>query len=297
MRRMTSILLGAALLAAPALIQGSGTTSGPPQGAPAGITSLKGLISRYNSESCKECHEKIYDQWSKSHHSRPLLGMDDQIFLTRYLKEGPLALKKGEKATRENLICVKCHLPQMLEPEVSEAVFDELAQAIQKNDKATLRQLNIGCLVCHGDKAVVHGRPEKGVLYGSKTIPSHPGSPVKKSALLKNPLLCGQCHGLGPVLDFKNPQQCATLYGSYLHAYIPTGGSQTCQDCHMPDKNHYMPPNFNNREETSALYKAALPMDVRVMGYTFQPKEEDKRPMVVVQTKITNKAGHRIPDG
>lgn len=291
MKKILPVLLGVVLWVTLALAQN--TTKGKARE----ITSLKDLIARYNSESCKECHEEIYGQWEKSHHARPLMGIGDQIFLTRYLKEGPLAVKKGEKATRENLICVKCHLPQMLEPDVSEAVFEELAQAIRKGDKTTLRQLNIGCLMCHGDKAVVHGKAERGVLYGSKDIPDHEGSPVKKSAFLKNPLICGQCHGLGPVLEFKNPEQCATLYGSYLHGYIPSGGSKTCQDCHMKGSNHYMPPNFNDRAETSALYKAALPMDVEVMGYTFQPKENEMYPKIVVKTKITNKAGHRIPDG
>jgi hypothetical protein len=38
-------------------------------------------------------------------------------------------------------------------------------------------------------------------------------------------------------------------------------------------------------------------MEVQTLAYTFEPKEGDLRPMVVVKTKITNKAGHRIPDG
>lgn len=259
------------------------------------IKTLKELITRYSSESCKECHAEIHAQWEKSQHARPLMGMDDQFFLPKYLKEGPLAVPKGQKATRENVICVKCHLPQLLD--ATDAVADELVQALLNGDKATVRQLNIGCPVCHQDKAVVHGRPEKGVIYGSRDLPEHPGAPVKKSALLRNPLHCGQCHGLGPVLEFKHPQQCAMLYGSFLHAYIPSGGTQTCQDCHMQGKNHYMPPNFNNREETSALYRAALPLEVQALAYTFQPKEEQKFPRVVVKTRITNKAGHRIPDG
>ena len=44
---------------------------------------------------------------------------------------------------------------------------------------------------------------------------------VKRSAIMKRSIMCGQCHGLGPNLEFENPVQCATLYGSYLHNYIP----------------------------------------------------------------------------
>lgn len=41
------------------------------------------------------------------------MGLDDQIFMTSYLKQGPLAIKPGEKATRKNFPCFKCHLPQI----------------------------------------------------------------------------------------------------------------------------------------------------------------------------------------
>jgi len=257
---------------------------------------LADLIARYDSSSCRECHEDIHQQWERSHHARSLMGMDDWIIMGPYLKGGPLAVKDPAKiSAAANFPCAKCHLPQLL-PAPDQAAA-ELAAAVLADDKATVRKLNIGCVVCHGDKAVVHGRPEPGVLYGSRDIPDHPGRPVKRSPFLKSALFCGQCHGLGPVLDFENPIQCATLYGSYLHGYIPSGGSQTCQDCHMPGANHYMPPNFNNRPETAERLRQALPLEVNVMAYRFQPKDGDFRPMMVVRTKITNRAGHRIPDG
>jgi len=259
------------------------------------VNSLAELVKMFDSSSCKECHEKIYEQWEKSHHARPLMGLNDQIFITGYLKKGPLAVKPGEKATKKNFPCFKCHFPQI--KYATDAVAAEIADAVLKGDKTIVRRLNIGCLVCHNEKAVVHGRPEKNVIYGNKDIVDHPNTPVKKSPLLKNSLLCGQCHGLGPNLEFDHPVQCATLYGSYLHAYIPSGGTETCQQCHMKDGDHYMPPNFNNRAELSERLREALPMQVRTLAYSFQPKEGDVRSMVVVNTKITSKAGHRIPDG
>ena len=259
------------------------------------VNSLAELVKMFDSSSCKECHEKIYEQWEKSHHARPLMGLNDQIFIKGYLVRGPLAVKPGERATKDNLPCFKCHFPQI--EYATDAVAAEIADAVLKDDKETIRKLNISCLVCHNEKAVVHGRPDKNVIYGNKDIDDLPKTPVKKSPLLKNSLMCGQCHGLGPNLEFETPVQCATLYGSYLHAYIPSGGTETCQQCHMKDGDHYMPPNFNNRAELSERMRDALPMQVRTLAYSFQPKEGDVRPMVVVNTKITSKAGHRIPDG
>jgi hypothetical protein len=261
------------------------------------INSLAELADRYDSSRCKECHGQIYAQWEKSHHARPLMGLDNWIFMSKYLKEGPLAVKSPHKATLANFPCAKCHLPQLFQ--TNDKVAAELAVAIFKDDKRLIGKLNIGCLVCHQDKAVVHGRPDKKVLYGSQEFSGHPDKleSVKRSSLLKNSLFCGQCHGLGPNLEFETPVQCATLYGSYLHGYIPSGGTQTCQECHMPKKDHTCLPNFNNREETSARLKAALPMDIQTLGYLFQPKDNVFIPTVVVKTKISNKAGHRIPDG
>jgi hypothetical protein len=38
-------------------------------------------------------------------------------------------------------------------------------------------------------------------------------------------------------------------------------------------------------------------MEVQTLGYIFQIEEGKHQPMAVVKTRITNKAGHRIPDG
>lgn len=254
------------------------------------------LIARFDSSSCRGCHEKIYEQWEKSHHSRSLMGIDDQMLLTPLLKRIARPGTPSEDLVTKDLPCFKCHLPQA--KYASDSVVREIAVASLKNDKATVRKLNIGCLVCHNDKAVVHGLPEEGALYGGRDVPDHKDRPVKKSPLLKNSLMCGQCHGLGPVLDSPDmPVQCATLYGSYLHAYIPSGGTLTCQECHMKNGDHYMPPDFNRRDELSARLRESLPMEVRTLGYTFHPTEEKFFPMAVVKTRIASKAGHRIPDG
>jgi hypothetical protein len=47
----------------------------------------------------------------------------------------------------------------------------------------------------------------------------------------------------------------------------------------------------------SARLRESLPMEVETLAYTFHPTEGKVFPMVVVRTKITSKAGHRIPDG
>jgi len=258
------------------------------------IKSLKQLIDRYDPISCKECHEDIYNQWQRSHHARSITG----IFMARYLKKGPLSVKNSKEATQKNFPCFKCHLPQI--EKATDAVAAEIAAVILKDDRATMKQLNISCEVCHQDKGIVHGLPESTVMYGPKAEKEYPEEEhmkVKKSPIMTRPVMCGQCHGLGPNLEFEHPIQCATLYGSYLHAYIPAGGSATCQECHMKKADHTCPPNFNDRKDVSERLRQALPMEVNAFVYQFQPIENQFIPMIVLKTEITSRAGHRISDG
>ena len=108
-------------------------------------------------------------------------------------------------------------------------------------------------------------------------------------------ILCGQCHGLGPGFGLEQPTQCATGYGSYLWAYVPEGGSQTCQDCHMKrfGKGHAMP-SYRDRD----MQEAAVDMEVHVTGYHCRmSKREGVVPIAAVDVALTNRTGHGIPDG
>ena len=255
---------------------------------------LQELIGRYDTSRCKECHEEIHEQWEKSHHARSIMG----IFMDRYLAKGVLAVKNPKEATRKNFPCFKCHFPQI--EHASDRVVVEIAEAILNKEKGTMKKLNIGCLVCHHDKGVLHGSPEAGMLYGSTTLKEHPDigyTRVRRSPVMTRSVMCGQCHGLGPNFEFEHPVQCATLYGSYLNAYIPSGGARTCQECHMKDADHLCPPNFQDREDVSGRLSKALVLDVETLSYMPQITPGKSVPTVVIKTKITSRAGHRIPDG
>jgi len=269
------------------------------------------LAQMFDSSRCKSCHSEIYSQWEKSHHARPMMGVAGG------LKDTPLAMKGAtpfspddpSKATLATFPCFKCHLPQAVN-HAEDSVAVEYANALIAKDVAKISKLQITCLVCHNEKAIVHrlsdGKPQPGVLYGSKDVADHPDSvfkTVKKSAIFKQAVVCGQCHGLGPNLEFENPVQCATLYGSYLHAYIPAGGTQTCQECHMKLKpingqaDHLIAPNWDDVPHTTKILQQTLSMDVQTLGYEWLQKGGTHIPKLVVNTKINSNAGHRVPDG
>lgn len=264
------------------------------------------LATMYDVSSCKGCHSQIYDEWSKSIHARSLVGTGSTMGAMKGLVDPGLMktfAKSGVKEIKDIKVehfmeCFKCHLPQI--KDATDAVAQQLAKALVDGDKATLEKVNINCLVCHNLKAIVHkwqdGEPEKGVVYGSKDG-SHADKvykAMKKGVIMKEAVMCGQCHGLGPNFEFPQPSQCATLYGSYLHAYTPAGGTETCQDCHMKKsgKGHTMP-----AYRDPDMVKMAVDVDVEAKGYKFLPKPGELIPMATVMVKMTNHAGHRIPDG
>ncbi len=263
------------------------------------------LAKMYDSSSCKKCHDDIYAQWEKSHHARPLMGVKGGLMLAPLATKGATAFSPDDpkKATMKNFPCFKCHLPQAL-TSAEDSVAVELAEALLAKDSAKVAKLQITCIVCHNTKAIIHkrelGEPEQGVLYGTKDVASHGDktfTKVKKSAIMTDSVYCGQCHGLGPNLEFDQAFQCANLYGSYLHSYIPAGGTQACQDCHMKKGDHLIAPNFNDDKQTSELLAKAINLDVQTVGYEWLRKAATYVPKIVVETKITTTAGHRIPDG
>ena len=267
------------------------------------------LAKMYDVSSCKQCHSKIYEEWANSYHAISLVGSPRTLAtIASTVRDGILKewTKSGAKSVKDikvehMMTCAKCHLPQL--KDATDAVAQEIAQAAldgSAGDSSAvekLKKVGINCLICHNQKSLIHkwtdGEPEPDVIYGNKegVHADAKFKKLKKSPILKESILCGQCHGTGPNFDLKEPTQCATLYGSYLNAYVPSGGSKTCQECHM-DKGHLMP---GYRDPDQA--RKAVSVEVNTMGYYFLPKAGDSIPTAKVNVKLVNNAGHRIPDG
>jgi len=291
-----------------ALVLAGSTSLAGAADAPKKASTIDELAKMFDSTSCKECHQEIYGQWEKSHHARPFMGVAGGMMLTPVVTASAFKVDKPEQATLKTFPCFKCHLPQAVRW-AEDSVAKELAAALMSDpqDKAKVAKLQITCKVCHWEKAIVHklveGQPKEGVIYGSKAG-AHDDkifTKMEKSVILKQAIFCGQCHGTGPNFEFDYPVQCATLYGSYQHNYLANGGLATCQECHMQKKDgvsdHLIAPNFDDKETTQKILAKTINLDVQTLGYQWLRKAKDHRPIVVVNTKITHDAGHRIPDG
>ncbi len=278
------------------------------------------LAARYDSSSCQECHEEIYKQWENSLHAYSILGTPRTAptVLTSIDKGLKLFPYSGVKTdadieVRHLMICAKCHLPQL--EEATDDVAREIVKTIRDWRKAyaeddedlaeelkeKIASLNIGCTVCHNTRAIIHkwqdGYPQPDTIYGAQEGEhEHPAfTKMAKAPELGESIFCGQCHGQGPNFELDEPSQCATLYGSYLFAYIPEGGHESCQECHMRKSGlgHDMQAY---RNET--MRKMALRVDIDSTSYFWRKnKAEGIIPMALVNVEFFNKCGHAIPDG
>jgi hypothetical protein len=303
------------LLAVNGYSEGGAKPKPPPK-----AKTIKELAARYDSGKCLECHEEVHEQWSNSLHSRSILGSPRTAptivtAVDKGLKNFAFSgVKEDKDLTVEHLmLCAKCHLPQL--NEATDAVAQEIIATIrawqkaqkdgddEKTEKleATIASLNIGCMVCHNKVALIHkyadGYPQPDTVYGSKDG-EHEFEALPKMAVapaMSESILCGQCHGLGPNLEFDHPSQCATLYGSYLFSYVAHGGSETCQECHM--KKSGLGHDIQSYKSEKMI---AMAVDVKVEGRSLfwrKNKEEGVVPIGVIDVDLHNKAGHVIPDG
>lgn len=278
--------------------------------------SIDELAKMYDSSGCKQCHEAIYSEWDQSLHARSLFGTGRTALTIKTTVEVGLAgwkysgVKKPEDVKVKHLmICTKCHLPQLADA-TDEVAREIVKYAVQYGDKKTseeekeriekkLSSVSINCLVCHQRNAITHkwvdGFPQANEVYGSKEgghpDPAHPV--MKKSPIMSESILCGQCHGLGPNFELENPSQCGTLYGSYLWAYRAEGGQESCQECHM--KKSKLGHNMQSYTDVN-LGKSAVDFRVETLGYIWRDKAK-MTPQALVKIEMVNRAGHSIPDG
>lgn len=305
---LTALVLLASVtsvLAAPVGVGSDATLAAQPK-----ANSIAELAARYDSSSCVDCHQQAHDEWAESKHSQSIFGAGRtaatfKTTIVNGLMEWPASGVKSPKDVKvEHLMgCAKCHLPQLAD--ATDNVAQEIVtsiyswqSALAKEDDVTaekeenkLLSLNINCLICHNRNAITHkwaeGYPKKDTVYGSKAVGAHDDpkfTKMNKSSIMPAAIQCGQCHGQGPNLEFDEPTQCATLYASYLMAYIPEGGNKTCQECHM--KESKMGHNMQSYSSKTMSDKA---VDMHVVTNSVYWRDNNTiRPKTSVRIELTN---------
>ena len=269
------------------------------------IDNFDEFVETFSSKKCMECHEDIYQEWERSFHARSMVDSIKGIanfFVVGVPKEWQKKLNK-----KEILKCLDCHLPQIryaterLALEIA-GLMIEAKKAKEAKDQvhfkkvaAKLSKLNITCYACHN--IVVHraapgwfGEPDPQVIYtANEDVEAE--HPTEYTPTLKSAAFCAWCHGVYIASDGES-SMCNTLSQSYYHAYISLGGRKTCQECHMYAKNRgHRFPGGHDLE----IVKEGIGLQAEIKGFRYGVGKWI--PAVNVEAFLTNRAGHRIPDG
>ncbi|OAG28153.1 hypothetical protein TH606_03165 [Thermodesulfatator autotrophicus] len=265
------------------------------------IDDLQTFIKTYSSERCADCHEDVYKQWKESYHSRSMVSSIKGI--TNFFLVGVPKEWEKELTKKEILKCLDCHLPQIkyaterLAIEIAELMITARKAKGAEKEKAiaTLSKLNLSCYGCHNIKVAssapgITGEIDPNVIYtANEDVEAEHETDYHPA--LKRSVFCMQCHGVYHAPDGESIY-CNTLSRSYADNYLGQGGRKSCQECHMYQKNrgHRMPGGHDLE-----IVKEGIELQAEIQGFRYGVGKWV--PAVNVEAFLTNKAGHRVPDG
>jgi len=171
----------------------------------------------YDSHSCKECHETIYEEYKSSMHSRGYFSDE-------------LHRKIADKVGKSKYDCASCHMP-------AADNIDDLISGKSRPDKGNKTHTDaISCYFCHTIAYVKkahrfnintkarQAKDYKPTYYGRLTNPDENDrhSSVKNPVYTKN--VCKGCH------SHKLNENNVTIF----RAMDEKQDSESCVECHMP---------------------------------------------------------------
>ncbi len=194
----------------------------PPQGTPpAEFSALEASLA---PEACGQCHTEQYAGWRESLHSRAMgPGLRWQLLL--------MSQEQGNR-------CLRCHAP-LAEQKALIALEHGWPNAPKQAPPdfvpADLGHRGLACAACHVRGHERFGPPPLGeVAEGGP----HGGFTVSKA--FEDSRFCAHCHQFpddGPRLAGKLQEDTWAQWAASDYAKAGPGG-QTCQSCHMPDRQH-----------------------------------------------------------
>ncbi len=180
-----------------------------------------------NSNKCKRCHERVFEEWETSPLSRSIHSPAFRAALDEYL-----TFSVG----KDKSLCFRCHAPHVRE-------FPDHAQAFVAQAQSGDPSLDgVACSQCHLIKQVDRTKqpPEPKYEVGNKTLygPYKDFVPNKAhqsqdSDLFRKSDLCLNCHQSVPAAA--NLGKANDLLGNWDQSKAVKSGKE-CQTCHMPEQ-------------------------------------------------------------
>jgi hypothetical protein len=180
-----------------------------------------------NSNKCKRCHERVFEEWETSPLSKSIHSPAFRASLDAYL---------NFSGGKDKALCFRCHAPHVRE-------FPDQAQLFVDQAKAGDPSLDgVACSQCHLIKQVDRSKhpPEPKYELGSKMLYGPYKDYVQNLAhqsmelgLFQKSDLCLNCHQSVPTAG--NLGKANDLLGNWDQSQAVKSGKE-CQSCHMPEQ-------------------------------------------------------------
>lgn len=179
-----------------------------------------------NSEKCKRCHLRVFEEWEASAQSRAIVTTPFRVSLDRYLASAD---------TKERGLCFRCHAPHSLDYQ------HELPRFIKEVQSKDPQIDGVGCPQCHLIKSVddgshppvPHFQLGTTIFGGYEKAAQNLAHQSEKLPLFRQSQFCVTCHERMPESS-NTPKSLPDWLGDWKQSKAETSG-KPCQSCHMPE--------------------------------------------------------------
>lgn len=179
-----------------------------------------------NSEKCKRCHLRVFEEWEASAQSRSIVTAPFRVTLDQFL---------ASTDKKDHAMCFRCHAPHILE------YADHLPHFLKEVQSKDPQMDGVGCPQCHLIQDVdMNSHPPTPTFQLGTTIfggydkaAENLAHQSQKLDLYRESKFCVTCHDSLPKIS-GSAKDIPGWLGSWEKTKSETNG-KPCQFCHMPE--------------------------------------------------------------
>lgn len=238
-----------------------------------------------NSEKCKRCHLRVFEEWEASAQSRSIVTAPFRVTLDRFL---------SSTDEKDHAMCFRCHAPHIVE------YGDLLPRFIKEVQSKDPQMDGVGCPQCHLIQDVdMKSHPPMPTFQLGTTIfggydkaAQNLAHQSQKLDLYRESKFCVTCHDSLPETA-QTPKGLPGWLGPWEKTKAESSG-KPCQTCHMPEAID----ESANGEKVRKVANHSFPGrfgKVRAEAVTLDFTTEVKGELSQVQVSIQSLVPHNLP--
>ncbi len=237
-----------------------------------------------NSNKCKRCHERVFEEWEASPLSRSIHSPAFRASLEEYL---------AFAGSKDKALCFRCHAPHV--NEFVDQVQTFVSQ-VQSGDPAID---GVGCTQCHLIKQVDRAshppvpkyEPGKTLFGPYKDFVQNLAHQSLELDLFRKSDLCMNCHLSVPAAA--NLGRANDLLGGWESSKAVKSGKE-CQTCHMPEQVGESANGENKRKVANHTFPGRIGK-LRQEAAKLEVETSVKGDQTKVTVKVQSLVPHNLP--